>query len=44
VGENMATDWLSTICSLEQRTGSGVALDLIRHENGDIKLYTGSQC
>jgi hypothetical protein len=38
VGENVTTDGFSAIGAGEESTGSGVALNLVGHKDGDVEL------
>ena len=39
MGEDVAADWLSTICTGEEGAGSRVALDLVGEEHRDVELW-----
>ena len=42
VSEDVTTDWLAAICSLEECTGARITLDLVGHEHSDVELWTES--
>jgi hypothetical protein len=41
--ENVTTDWFSPICSSKERACTRVALDLVGHQDGDVKFCVGQE-
>jgi hypothetical protein len=42
MGKNVTADWLTSVCTSKESTGSGIALDLVGQENGQVELWSFS--